>query len=689
MMSATAITPKASQVFCRDDSRERLRGMVVAVIAQQGSGVDQGPVERGAANADARGSPRKGPVYYAPMPAPLRSDTPRAGSAEPSKRSALVVLGVWALLAIPFVVALVALHRYHWYPLLDLAQTELRIRDVTSAHPPLVGLPGRIGAYLQGSHPGPLSFWALAPFYRLFGATAWAMEAAAAALNVAAIGLALWIAKRRGGIALVLGVGAALALLTRFYGPSLLTQAWNPYMPMLWFPVLVLAVWAVLCEDWMMLPVAVFAGSFCVQTHISYALLVSVLLLVALVALVHAGVRDRAVPESRRRVIVWGGVAVGLGVLLWLPPIIQELRGADGNLTIIWNYFTNPPESPIGLRAGAEQMLVHLNPWRLLAQQDATSGSIVPGLLFGAVWLGGAVLAGWRRKRDEWKPVARLDLVLALSLVLGTISISRIFGFVWYYLMLWSWTLTVLMLLTIVWSAALVVRERRSAAAGADVDTLSTNSRIATALVAGIAVLAVIGFAVDASSVHVPEERISRLLAALAPPTVRALESGQVTGGGKHGHYLVTFTDTVNIGAPFYGLILELERQGFDVGATDVFHVIVAPHRVMHTEKATATVHFARGPNIAVWRKRPGYKEVAHVDLRTPKERAEYARIRARVIPELKRLGFDDLVPLVDENVFVVTFDPRLPPALKHQLELMLGIGQPAAIFVGPPTAAD
>ena len=42
----------------------------------------------------------------------------------------------------------------------------MRLRDVFSAHPPLIGLPGRIGSFRhQGSHPGPLSFWALAPFY--------------------------------------------------------------------------------------------------------------------------------------------------------------------------------------------------------------------------------------------------------------------------------------------------------------------------------------------------------------------------------------------------------------------------------------------------------------------------------------------------------------------------------------------
>src|SRR5206468_2072071 len=49
-----------------------------------------------------------------------------------------------------------------------------------------------------------------------------------------------------------------------------LTEAWNPYMPMMWWVVFLLAVWSVLCDDLLMLPIAVFAGSFCAQTHIPY-----------------------------------------------------------------------------------------------------------------------------------------------------------------------------------------------------------------------------------------------------------------------------------------------------------------------------------------------------------------------------------------------------------------------------------
>src|SRR6185503_17993285 len=126
---------------------------------------------------------------------------------------------IWAAFAIGFGVALVALARPRWFPILDLAQTEMRLRDVFSAHPPLIGLPGRIGTFQhQGSHPGPLSFWVLAPFYRLFGSSSWAVQAATASVSAIAVGLALVLARRRGGARLVWGIAAVLAVVTYFYG---------------------------------------------------------------------------------------------------------------------------------------------------------------------------------------------------------------------------------------------------------------------------------------------------------------------------------------------------------------------------------------------------------------------------------------------------------------------------------------
>ncbi len=81
------------------------------------------------------------------------------------------MFGLIALLAFPLLVALVALRRPHWYPMLDMAQTEIRVRDVSGGHPPLIGLAGRIGPFGPdgGSHPGPMSFYALWPVWKLFG----------------------------------------------------------------------------------------------------------------------------------------------------------------------------------------------------------------------------------------------------------------------------------------------------------------------------------------------------------------------------------------------------------------------------------------------------------------------------------------------------------------------------------------
>ena len=83
----------------------------------------------------------------------------------------LLIAVLLAIVALPLVVAVIALHGAHWFPVLDLAMTEVRVRDVGTAHTPLIGLPGRIGTLAQqGSHPGPLSFYcarALLPAVRV------------------------------------------------------------------------------------------------------------------------------------------------------------------------------------------------------------------------------------------------------------------------------------------------------------------------------------------------------------------------------------------------------------------------------------------------------------------------------------------------------------------------------------------
>lgn len=608
------------------------------------------------------------------------ASVPDAGTPTPPvpRVSRTVVLAVWLGVAAAFAVALRALAHPRWFPILDLAQTEMRLRDVFTAHPPLIGLPGRIGTFQhQGSHPGPLSFWVLAPFYRLFGSSAWAMQAATAASNALAIGLSLVIARRRGGATLFFGLAAALGALLYFDGPSVLTQAWNPYLPMTWFVVFVLGVWSVLCDDLGPLPIAAFAGTFCLQTHISYLGLVGGLGGLALAWIAWRLWKAPAALGPRRW--WWIGVATAIVLASAIPPVVQQLTGGEGNLTLLWRHFTSPPEDPIGIRRGVEVLLVHLNPWRLLTGQDAVTGSVVPGAVLLGAWAAGVVVA----IRHRVRALLALDAVLAVALVLGLYSIASIFGFVWYYLMRWAWGLDALLLVATGWALVVAVTAGRAARA----ETVRRVGPVVLAVVTGAYVL---GFAIDATDVEPPTPRVSTALGRLVRPTVRAIDDATVPGGGRSGAYQVTIVDTVTINAPGYGMVSELERAGIRVGFPLIFSAIVRPKRIVTAAEATAVVHISVGrADIRRWEAKPGAVKVATADLRTRAERLEAVRLRRRVRRELVATGHADLVRDLDENTFMATFVPGLPRGVQRHLLRLLEIGEPSAVFVGPPRYAE
>ncbi len=641
---------------------------------------------------------------------PPSTSSPAAGAGPPDRRGerpGLVAAAALLALAVPLVIALVALAHPRWYPVLDNAQTELRLRDVGTGHPPLIGLGGRIGTAADpGSHPGPISFWALWPFYQLFGASSWAMSAASVCLHLLAMATILWIAARRGGARLVIGAGAVLAVLAHAYGAATMIEPWNPYMPVLWWVAFLMACWSVLADDLAMAPVAALAGSFCAQTHIPYlGLVVGVGAITVLGALALRFTAAQSARRSSKRVDTrmgearsaegganvtadaganrarWLLMAAGVGLLAWLPPVIDELAHSPGNLSIILEHFSQPPEEPIGVGGGLELILLHLNPWRLLTGQQFLTGSTVPGIALLAVWAGTVALA-WRRRDGVLLP---LHAVLAAALALGVLSASRIFGFVWFYLVLWAWGITALLLLAVGWTVAVEVSARLHQRA----DRTERAGRAGLAVLAAATLVLALLFGVDAARVDAPAAQRSQVLGRMVGPTVDALAAGRSPGGGRDGRYLVTWTDPVHIGAHGYGLLNELERAGFEVGIINGYRAAATAHRVMDPGTYTAVVHMSVGPDIAAWRAKPGVEQVAYVEPRSPAQRAEYTRLRARAIRGLRAAGLDDLVSNIDGNLFLATFDPRVPEDLKDQMVRMADLGLPFAVFVGPPSAAD
>jgi hypothetical protein len=594
-------------------------------------------------------------------------------------RSGVLILLIVAACAIPMIVAIVVLRDPRYFPVGDLAEIELRIRDVGTSHPPLVGMVGRLGPlWSEGSHPGPLGFWVLWPFYRLYGASSWSMSISSVALHLVAIATILWIANRRGGTPLVLGVGVVLAVLLRAYEPSTVTQAWTPYLPLLWWFVFLFGIWSVLRDDMIMLPVAAFAGTLCAQAHIGY---------VGLVVVVGALGVGFAVRRRAWRSLAFGGAAA---VLLWLPPIVQELRYSPGNFSVLRDYFLHNDAPTSGFGDGLRIMLVHLNPWRLIGQQlvltirapseagrGVADASLVPGTLFLVAWMASVVVAA----RRSAGTLLRLDLVLAAALLAGFVSASRIIGPLWYWLVMWAWTITALMMLATGWALALLVAQRVGGSAAISARASVWATRGAVALIA--LCMALLG--VDARHPEVQGPRLSRVLGGLVPDAVATLRNGTLPGTGRNGRYLLTWTDPVLFDIKAWGVLNELTRAGFDVGVAPEFRAGATPYHLMDAGDASAEVHMSVGADLDVWRAKPGAHQIAFVDLASTAERAEFPRIRAEVIADLEAAGLRDAVPLVDNHPLTAAFDPHIPLPIRQKISRLIAIGLPTAIFVASP----
>jgi len=625
-------------------------------------------VERHPATAATAPAPAADPGGTAPGgPAPRPLPLPSRGT---------VVIAAVVLLAVPLVVALAGLRSPRWYPVLDLAQTEMRVRDVASSHPPLIGLVGRLGDQARpGSHPGPLSFWSMWPFYALAGKTAWALRFASASLSLLAMVGSLWLAARRGGPRLVLAVGATLAVVLAAYGPEVPVEAWNPFLPAFWWIAVLLGVWSVLDGDLVALPLTVFAASMCAQTHVSYLGLVGGMGVLTVSVLAARAHRHRSDPAERRRIAAWAAGSAALGLVLWAAPIGQQLGGSDPNMSIVWDDFRHPVEAPIGLRSGLEAVLANLSPARLFSGlTESPQGPLLPGIALLAVWGAAAVLA-WRRLPD--RRIVRLHAVLGLTFVLAVASARSIHGELWYYLLLWCWSLCAMMLLATSWTAWAWWSRRGGTATRSGAVLAPAAATIAVAL-------AFTGVSISrAADFHTFSGSQSTALGGVVPSTVAYLDRTAPERGPER--LLVTFTDPLGLGGQGWGLLDELVRSGFDARVLPPYGPGAGgPQHVTTASEADRVVHLAVGADIAVWDRDPAARRIAYHEPRTPAERAEYRRLRRRLIARLRSLGLADLVPTVDRLLFAVGIDPRTPPDVGRVVNRMLDLGLPVAVYVGP-----
>ena len=598
----------------------------------------------------------------------------------------LITVLAWAVVVVPLGVALLAAARPRWFPIQDLAQYELRVRDVGGRHTPLIGLAGRIGPYYDpGSHPGPLSFWFLAPVYRLLGSSSAALIASAIFLHSVALGFVIWMAKRRAGLPLVAVVAGALAVLTRFYGPNVFIEPWNPYLPVTWWLVLLFAVWSVVDGDLPFVILAVVAGTFCAQTHLPYVGLVGGLGAFLLLPLALAFWQARQADEAaaKQRVVRWTVGGAVLGVLLWIPPVIDQIWG-QGNLTRIKNSVAHPTESVSGFVHGPAELLRNLDPTALLTHRDLTgvshaSGLCIPAALFLVVWAL-TVLAAWRLRFTQ---VLRLHVVVGVALALALFSSTRIYGLLWSYLFLWAWGLSTAMVVATAWTIALVVRDRLPEGPRAGLPRAATALGLAVVLVASVA-----------SGVHNRNAEPSRTdlshdLGVVSNQLVAQLDAHQLTVPGgtkpldKGSRLLVRWTDPVTIGSQGWGLVDELERQGYHGGFDPQFGVGGTKHRVQPLATTDAIVEIVvSDEDIRIWDAKPDAKRVAYVDSRTPSQRKRYDAMVDAIEQRLTDLGLTKQAKDWKTSLFTTSLDTAVPEDLRADMRKVLAIPAPVALYL-------
>ncbi|MEO6987661.1 MAG: hypothetical protein ABI239_03345 [Aquihabitans sp.] len=186
-------------------------------------------------------------------------------------RGRLVALLLVLALSLPFAASIASARDIDWTPTGDEALITLRVREVFSSDPPLIGQPSTADHYSEVDpphHPGPIQFYLLAPFVKVFGPDL-GMLLGVGLINLLAVLTVPWVALRRAGPLVALGAAVVVATVAWSQGLAVLTD--NISSNAGGIPLLALAAlaWGVVDRDLRLLPAAVLAFSFVAQQHLA------------------------------------------------------------------------------------------------------------------------------------------------------------------------------------------------------------------------------------------------------------------------------------------------------------------------------------------------------------------------------------------------------------------------------------
>jgi hypothetical protein len=406
-------------------------------------------------------------------------------------------------------------------------------------------------------HPGPAYFYVLGVGSSVFGGTTLGLSLAATVINAAAAVGLLVLAYRRGGRALVCWTAVLLPCYLLAVGPVAF-DVWNPSITLLPFALVLMLAWSIACRDWWTAPWLVLAGTFAVQTHV--ALVPGVMTACGIGAVVGGWRQRRGEGDERardacrvRRALL---VSAVVGFVLWLPPVIQQVTGSDGNLTALARFFLRSG-SQHSLSDAVTQTALQLTLFAravfepVTLRQDGRQGLVLVAVA-GAV---GLAVAAWASIRTKNVDGLALLFLVAVEALAGVYSVTRIDGPIQFYLV--QWISAVGLVAGVAVGFALIAWARRRA-------TIHLWSRPATRTVA-VVLVAFVGLGAGLASARDGQEGNGGVERVAAPDLFgRHAVDGLLTATRGH-HDVVLRLDDEGAWEILAADALLLEQHGRDV----------------------------------------------------------------------------------------------------------------------------
>ena len=606
-------------------------------------------------------------------------DTPAAGPATDNARDRWLdrcTLAAVAALVVPLVVTLVNLGGTHWYPTGDMAQAELHLGGFFG-HPPLVGAAGRIGSILvpygQGSHPGPAMWVAMLPVYLLFGRSSLGMMVSVTVVQLAFILLTVWLVRRLAGSLAGLAVATAAAVLVHSLGVPAFVEPWNPWLAIFAYFACIAASWGVVRGQHRWLWLVAGCGTFAVQCHAGYIPMVGVLLAGLGGLVLWRWYHQRSEGFGRS----WW-YAVATLVVMWIPPLIDQWRRDPGNLRILFRHFTSSteadgtPRSYVGISGAVKAFAGEFSvtgPWVRGSFRHPFQPPNWLTFFLAVLVVAGAVWAVRRAAQPRRAELVTLFGLIGVQVLVGIAATARIFGEFYSYVVRWWWVL-------VAWAAvacllAYVARVR--------------NTRVVGGALLACAALASVFATINATAAEIPWPRDSQAVGGLTPLVEQHLD--------RDAAYLVHWYDPASLGGVPFGVILELERDGYHPGVDPLSSAAALPHRVLYPAQADAVLWVVAGERaITAFRADPAATEVGYFDRLTPAERRRADELRAALEQRLTEIGKACLIPTI-ENQYglapLVIGGVDVPADVRELASEYDELGLPVAAFLVPPDVPD